>query len=278
MRNVRECGGRFIRVYPRRGWHLDFGGIWRARELVRLLMFRDIQLRYQQTALGIVWVVLQPLLGMVIFATLFGRLAGLPSDGHPYALFVLCALIPWQLFAHALTEASRSVVASERLITKVYFPRAVIPIAATLSSVVDAVVSSSVVAAMMLWYRVGLTTAVLWLPVFAAAALTCAAGTGLWLAALNVRYRDVRYAVPFLTQILFFVTPVVYSSSLIPGRWRPWLALNPMAGVVEGFRWSLLGGSPSLGLFAISAFMAIALLMGGLAYFQRVERDFADVI
>ncbi|MBI3457055.1 MAG: ABC transporter permease [Candidatus Rokubacteria bacterium] len=242
-------------------------------------MWRDIKVRYKQTVLGAAWAILQPFLTMVVFTVFFGRLAGIPSDGLPYPVFAYCALLPWQLFAHALSDASNSVVGNQNLITKVYFPRLVIPLAATLAGLVDFGVAFVVLVGMLLYYGIAPTVAVLSLPLFVLLALATAVAVGLWLSALNVMYRDVRYTIPFLTQFWLFASPVAYPSSLVPVSLRPLLGLNPMAGVVEGFRWALLGVPAGPGaLLAVSVAVVAVILISGLYYFRRVERTFADVV
>lgn len=267
-------------IRPATGWAaLDLRALWERRELVAFLTWRDISVRYKQTALGAAWAILQPLFTMLVFSLFFGRLGGLPSDNRPYPLFTLCGLLPWQLFAYALTQASNSLVANERLVTKVYFPRLILPLASTLSGLVDFGIAFLLLAAMLVFYRVTPTWAVLTLPVFILLAGLAALAVGLWLSALNVQYRDVRYTIPFLTQFWLFATPIAYPSSLIPEPWRALYGLNPMAGVVEGFRWALLGlEQPSVGLLVVSAVMVVLLLVGGLYYFRRMERTFADVV
>lgn len=261
------------------GVSLNLHDLWRYRELILFLTWRDLSVRYKQTALGVAWAILQPLLTMLVFSLFFGRLAGVASDGLPYPLFAYCALLPWQLFAYALTESSQSLIANERLITKIYFPRLIIPLSATLAGLVDFAIAFGMLVALMLFYGVRPTVTILALPLFVGLALMTALGVGLWLSALNVRYRDVRYTLPFLTQFWFFLTPIAYPSSLVPPAWRALYGLNPMAGVVEGFRWSLLGaGTASWALVGVSALMALGLLWSGLVYFRRMERTFADTL
>lgn len=269
-----------IHIRPSGGWRaLDLAEFWRYRGLLLFLTLRDIQLRYKQTALGLAWAVLQPLATMAVFTIFFGKLAKLPSDDRPYALFVLAALVPWQLFAYALTQSGNSLVAEQRLITKVYFPRLIIPVASVLSGLVDFFVTLLLLVGMSAWYGVPFTAAMLTVPLWAAFALVTALAFGLWLAALNVQYRDVRYTIPFLLQFWMFVTPVAYPSSLVPEAYRAWYGLNPMAGVVEGFRWALLGTeAPIWSLIGVSALVVAGLLTGGLFYFRRLEKTFADVI
>lgn len=258
---------------------LNIAEIWHYRELLFFLVWRDIKVRYKQTALGVAWAVLQPLFTMLVFTLFFGRLAKISSNGLPYPLFSYAALLPWQLFAFALTESSNSIVVNERLITKVYFPRLVIPLAAVLAGLVDFAIAFVLLIGLMIWYRVTPTLAILTLPLFIIFALVTALSAGLWLSALNVQYRDVRYTLTFIVQLWLFASPVAYSSTLVPPRWRPLYGLNPMAGVIEGFRWALLGKSPAPGpMLAVSVFVVIIFLFGGLRYFRRMERTFADVV
>jgi lipopolysaccharide transport system permease protein len=273
-------------IRPSRGWRaVDLRELWQYRELLAFLTLRDIKLRYKQTALGVAWAVIQPLFTMVVFTLFFGKLGKLPSDGKPYALFVLAALLPWQLFAYALTQSSNSLVAEQRLITKVYFPRLIVPVASVLSGLVDFVVALVLMVALALigpllgWAPVVPTWRALALPAFVLFAVLTALAAGLWLSTLNVQYRDVRYTIPFLTQLWMFLTPVAYPASLVPPRYRLLYGLNPMSGVVEGFRWALLAtDAPDWGLMAVSAGVVFALLAGGVLYFRRMERTFADVV
>jgi lipopolysaccharide transport system permease protein len=269
-----------LRIEPSRGWvSLRLGELWEYRELLYFLVWRDIKVRYKQTALGAAWAILQPVLTMMVFSVFFGRLAKVPSDGIPYPVFVYAALIPWQLFSYALSESANSLVSSQNLIQKVYFPRLVIPIAGVLAGLVDFAIAFVVLLGMMAYYGIHPTAAILVLPAFIVFAIAAALGVGLWLSALNVRFRDVRYTIPFLTQFWMFATPVAYPSSLVPEKWRALYGLNPMAGVVEGFRWALLGKSTSPGpLLWVSVAAVILLLIGGLAYFRRMEKTFADIV
>jgi lipopolysaccharide transport system permease protein len=281
-----EMPTQVTRIRPSRGWRaLDLREVWHYRELLWFLTLRDIQLRYKQTVLGVAWAVLQPLFTMAVFTIFLGKLGKMPSDGKPYALFVLAALLPWQLFAHALTLSSNSVVAEQRLITKVYFPRLIIPFASVLSGLVDFLVALGLMVAMMAvgpalgWFTVKPTAAVLTIPLFTVFAVLTALAIGLWLSALNAHYRDVRYTIPFLTQFWMFLTPVAYAASLVPAGFRLLYGLNPMVGVVEGFRWALLDTlAPDWGTMAVSAGVVVTLLVGGLFYFRRMERSFADVV
>jgi lipopolysaccharide transport system permease protein len=267
-------------IEPLQGYvSFQLGELWEYRELLFFLIWRDVKVRYKQTLLGGAWAILQPLLTMIVFSVIFGYLAGLPSDGAPYPIFTYTALLPWQLFAHALTQSSNSLVMNRQLITKVYFPRLVIPIAAVLAGLVDFGIGFIVLLGMMFYYGMMPTLASLAIPLFLFQTVATALAAGLWLAALNVRYRDVQYTLPFLTQFWLFITPVAYSTSLVPERWRVFLGLNPMTGVVEGFRWALLGKSDDVGVLVfVSAVMVVGLLLGGLVYFRRMEGEFADVV
>lgn len=267
-------------IRPSRGWvSLKLAELWKYRELLYFLTWRDIKVRYKQTVIGAAWAIIQPFFAMVVFSIFFGQLAKIPSDGIPYPIFTYCALLPWQLFAHALNESSNSLVANQGLITKVYFPRLVIPVAPVLAGLVDFCIAFLVLIGMMLYYGIMPTFAIFTIPLFLILAVATALSVGLWLSALNVEYRDVRYTIPFLTQFWLFATPVAYPSSLVPESWRALYGLNPMAGVVEGFRWALLGKADGPGaLLTVSVFVVIILLIGGLYYFQRMERTFADVV
>jgi lipopolysaccharide transport system permease protein len=267
-------------IRPSQGWaSLRLGEIWNYRELLYFLIWRDIKVRYKQTVLGAAWAIIQPVFAMAVFSVFLGRLAKVPSDGLPYPIFTYCALLPWQLFAYAMAESGNSLVASQNLITKVYFPRLVIPIAAVLAGMMDFAIAFVVLLGMMIYYGITPTVAIWSLPLFLLLAIATALAIGLWLSALNVTYRDVRYTIPFLTQIWLFATPVAYPSSLLPEKWRALYGLNPLAGVVEGFRWALLGKAEGPGpLLAVSVVMVLVLLVGGLYYFRRMEKTFADVV
>jgi lipopolysaccharide transport system permease protein len=258
---------------------LHLGDIWNYRELLYFLVWRDVKVRYKQTVIGAAWAVLQPLMAMFVFTLIFGRLAKLPSDGIPYPLFVYTALLPWQLFAFALTESSNSLVNNQHLIRKVYFPRLIIPISSVLVGLVDFAISLVVLAGMMAFYGVmPARTALMFIP-FLLLAVTTALGIGLWLSALNIQYRDVKYVVPFLAQLWMFATPVVYSSNSVPAKWRVLFGLNPMTSVVEGFRWALLGTrSGSSPMMIISIAVVLLVLFSGIVYFRRMERSFADMV
>lgn len=253
--------------------------LWNYRELLYFLIWRDVKVRYKQTALGAAWAILQPFLTMVAFSIFLGRLAGVPSEGVPYPIFTFTALLPWQLFAQAFIHSGNSLVSNQHLITKVYFPRLVIPVAAVLGGLVDFAIAFVVLLGMLFYFGIMPTLAILTVPLFLLLALATALAVGLWLSALNVEYRDVRHLTPFLVQFWLFVTPVAYPSSLIPKEWQFWYSLNPMVGVVDGFRWALLGKTEWLGTSAlVSTFVVVLLLIGGLAYFRRMERTFADVV
>lgn len=262
------------------GWApLNLRELWEYRELLYFLTLRDIKVRYKQTALGVAWAVIQPVLTMLVFSLFFGRLAKVPSDGLPYPAFSFAGLVPWTFFSYGLSQAANSVVGNQQLVTKVYFPRLVIPGATILSGIVDFALSLVVLLALMLYYGVPLTLHALWVGPLMLLALITSLGVGLWLAALNVAYRDVRYTLPFLTQFWLFITPIAYPSSLLTEPWRTVYGLNPMAGVVEGFRWALLGADTAPGpMIAASSVVALLILLGGAFYFRRMERVFADII
>jgi lipopolysaccharide transport system permease protein len=273
---------------PSRGWSaLNLADIWNYRELVYFLIWRDIKVRYKQTLLGAAWAIIQPFFTMVVFTIFFGRLAGVPSDGVPYPIFSYTGLLPWGLFTKALTDAGRAMVANRAMITKIYFPRLVIPLASVLSGLVDFAIAFLVLIGMIFYYNnvpgeydsISISPTILTLPLFILLALVTALGVGLWLSALNVRYRDINYILPFLTQFWLFITPVAYPASMIPEGWRWLYALNPMTGVVEGFRWALLGtgSGPDL-MLAVSTTISILALISGLFYFRRMERTFADMV
>lgn len=258
---------------------IDLRELWRYRELLRTLVWRELKVRYKQTVIGVAWAVVQPAFSMVLFALVFGRLAQLPSDGVPYALFSYVALVPWQFFARALSEASMSLINQDRLVTKVYFPRMLVPAAVVLSGVADMAVAFLLALGLMVFYKHPPGAAFALLPVFVLLAVVAALGISLWLSALNVEFRDVRYILPFLTQLWLYGTPIVYAVSLIPPRWRLFASLNPMCGVVEGFRWTVLGTpAPSTQMLAVSTAVSLVLLVTGAEYFRHVERTMADRI
>jgi lipopolysaccharide transport system permease protein len=269
-----------VLIRPISGWvPINLRDLWEYRELLYFLTWRDIKVRYKQTALGMAWVVLQPLLLMLVFTMFFGRLVELPSDGIPYPLFTYTALLPWQLFSRALNEGSMSLIAHERVITKTYFPRILLPASAVLASLIDFGIAFLVLIGFILFYGVHPGLAIFTLPVFVLLVVMTAFGVSLWLAAFNVLYRDVRYVLPFLTQLWMFATPIIYPVSVVPDSWRLLYSLNPMVGVVEGFRWALLGNTSGMdAMFGLSALVVAGVLAGGILYFQSVQQTFADVI
>ncbi len=269
-----------IVIRPSKGWiPLKLHEVWAYRELLYFLVWRDIKVRYKQTALGAAWAIIQPFFSMVVFSLFFGKLAKMPSDGIPYPIFAYAALVPWTFFANGLSQSANSLVDSANLIRKVYFPRLTIPIANVLSGLVDFALAFVVLVGMMLWYGIFPTGRIVWLPLFLLLALVTALAVGLWLSVLNVEYRDVKYTIPFLTQFWMFATPIVYPSSLLPEPWRTLYGINPMVGVVEGFRWALLDTKTAPGpMIAVSAVAALVLLVGGAYYFRRMEKTFADVV
>jgi len=267
-------------IRPPRGWlNLRLRELWHFRELFLFLVWRDVKVRYKQTVLGASWAVLQPTLLMVVFSIFLGRLVNVPSNGVPYPIFAFAALVPWTLFAQSVTGSTLSLVGSANLVSKIYFPRILLPVAATGSFVVDFLIAFAVLIGMMLYYDIVPGTRVLWIPLLALFAVITALAVGIWTAALNARYRDVQYAIPFLVQVWLFVSPVGYPSSLLDGNARLLFGLNPMAGVVEGFRWALLETETAPGsLMIVSALVTIMVFISGVTYFQRVEQTFADVI
>jgi lipopolysaccharide transport system permease protein len=267
-------------IKPSKGWvSLNLRSLWEYRELLYFLTWRDIKVRYKQTVLGAAWAILQPFTTMLIFSLFFGRLVKVPSDGIPYPLFAFAALVPWTFFANGLNQSSNSLVASANLLKKVYFPRLAIPIATVLAGVVDFFLAFTVLLFVMAYYRVVPTINIVWTPLLLLLAFTTSLGVGLWMSALNVKYRDVRYVVPFLVQIWLFATPVAYPSSLLREPWRTIYGFNPMVGVVEGFRWALLGANTAPGLMVLaSAVAAVLILVTGAFYFRHMEKIFADVV
>jgi len=267
-------------IEPEKGWvSIRFGELWDYRELLFFLSWRDISVRYKQTVLGAAWAIIQPFFSMIVFSLFFGRLAQIPSDGVPYPVFSYAAMLPWLYFSTAMTASSNSLVGSSNLLSKVYFPRLVIPLASVLPPAVDFAIAFMVLVGMMFYYGISLTWNLLWLPAFLLLALVTALGVGLWLSAMNVQYRDIRYAVPFLVQFWMFISPVAYPSSMVPEQWRILYGINPMVGVIEGFRWAMLGTDTELGLeTGISVIVAVIILISGIYYFRRMERTFADVV
>ncbi len=265
---------------PSTGWAaLNLRDLWLYRELIFFMTWRDLKVRYKQTLLGASWAILQPFLTMIVFSIFFGNLAKVPSDGVPYPIFTYTALIPWTLFSKALQDASRSLVANSHMITKVYFPRMILPLSSVIAGVVDFLIAFVVLLGMMMFFHI-IPTAKVWvLPLFLLLALITAIGVGLWLSALNVLFRDINYILPFLTQFWMYLTPIAYPSSMIPSKWWIIYALNPMVGVVEGFRWALLGTGQPPGVMAmVSSIVAVLLLVSGMFFFRRMERLFADMV
>ena len=269
-----------VRIEPPSGWlELRLREVWMYRELLYFFVWRDLKVRYKQTAIGVAWVVLQPLMSMGVFTLFFGRLAKLPSDGLPYPVFYFAALAPWTYFSTALTTATNVVVENQRVITKVYFPRLILPLSSVLSGLVDFTIAFVVLVAIVLGYGLRPGVNALWLPFLVLLALATALGVGLWLSALNALYRDVKYVTPFLVQFWMLASPVAYPSSLVPAKWRWLYGLNPMAGVIEGFRWALTGhGQAPQALLLASATAVLVLLVGGALFFQRMEGTVADLV
>ena len=275
-------------IKPARGWSsLNLIDLWRYRELIYFLIWRDVKVRYKQTALGVLWAIIQPVMTMIVFSFFFGKMAKVPTGGIPYPIFSYTGLLPWGLFTKALSDAGRSLIQNRSMITKVYFPRLVIPLASVLSGLVDFGISFLVLLGIMLYYNfapnsgyhIYLSWRWLTLPLFILLAIVTSLGVGLWLSALNVIYRDVNYIIPFLTQFWLFVTPVAYSAQMFSEKWQFLISLNPMTGVVEGFRWALLGTDYGFGSWALlSVMISIIMMITGLYYFRRMERTFADEI
>jgi lipopolysaccharide transport system permease protein len=268
-------------IRPSKGWvGLRLGDLWAYRELIYFLTWRDIKVRYKQSVLGILWAILKPFMAMVVFTIFFGNFAKIPSDGIPYPIFSYTATLPWELFAASLSVASRSMVSNSNMISKIYFPRMIVPLASVMSSVVDFLIGFTILIGMMIYYKFTPTIAILWLPLLILLALITALGVGFWSSALMVRYRDVGYIMPFVSNLWMYLTPVVYSSSMIPEKWRLLYSLNPMTGVVEGFRYALLGTarSGSVMMILVSSVIAILILITGMFYFRRMEKKFADMI
>jgi lipopolysaccharide transport system permease protein len=263
----------------RKLFDLDLGAIWQYRELLYFLAWREVKVRYKQTVIGVAWAILQPLMTMFIFTLIFGTFVKIPSDGIPYPLFAYAGLLPWTYFSEATVRSSGSLVSDANLLRKVYFPRLIIPLAAAITPAVDLALAFLVMLGLMVWYGVTPTANALFLPLFLALAFAIALAVGLWLSALNVKYRDIRHTVPFVVQVWMYATPIVYPISMVPENWRFVLALNPMAGIIEGFRWGLLGKeSPDFSVMTASTLVVIALLFSGWVFFRRMERIFADVV
>jgi lipopolysaccharide transport system permease protein len=275
-----QSATKVLRIEATHGWtSLQLGELWRYRELAYFLTWRDVKVRYKQTLLGAAWAILQPLLTMLVFSLFFGRLAKVPSDGKAYPVFCLTGLVPWTFFALALTQSSNSLVGSANLITRVYFPRLAVPIASVMAGVIDFLVAFLFLLVMVIYYGVTPTWNIVFLPLFFLLAVGTALGAGLWLSAMNVQFRDIRYIVPFLSQFWMIATPVAYPSSLLSEPWRTLFAINPMVGVVEGFRWALLGTNTAPGpMVAVSSLVSACLLISGMCYFRHMERTFADVV
>lgn len=279
-RFFRTATNSVVTLRPSRGWvSLNLSELWEYRELFLFLTWREVSVRYKQTVLGVAWAIIQPVMSMVVFTVFFGGLAKMPSDGVPYPIFTFAALVPWMLFSNGLTQSANSLVGNANLIRKVYFPRLVAPVATVLSGLVDFILAFIVLLGMMVYYGLFPTINIAWLPVLVLLALITSLGIGLWFSALNVEYRDVRHAVPFLTQLWLFATPIAYPSSLLLEPWRTLYGINPMVGVVEGFRWALLGTDTAGGpMIAVSTVIAVVIFVGGAFYFRRMEKTFADVV
>jgi lipopolysaccharide transport system permease protein len=269
-----------LRIEPSRGFcKLDLAAVWEFRELLYFLVWRDVKVRYKQTVIGAAWVILQPSMTMVVFTVIFGHLAKMPSDGLPYSIFTYTALLPWSYFSQAIVRSGASLVGDSNLVKRVYFPRLVIPLASVVSPLVDFFVSFVLLIAMMAWFGIAPGWGVLALPLFLLLAFMTALAVGLWFSPLNAKYRDVGHTIPFLIQFWMYASPVAYAVSLVPEEWRLIYSLNPMVGVIEGFRWALLGTEGAdFGVMAISAVVVVALLLGGLVFFKRMERTFADIV
>jgi lipopolysaccharide transport system permease protein len=269
-----------IIIQPGMGARHYWRDLWRYRELFFFLAWRDVLVRYKQTLIGIAWSVLRPLVTMMVFTVVFGKLAGLPSNGVPYPVMVFAAMLPWQFFANALSESSNSLIDNANLLTKVYFPRLIVPASTVIVSLVDFLISSAILCGILVWYRFLPDQRVLMLPLFLLMAFLAAFGAGLWLSALNVKYRDFRYVVPFLVQFGLYISPVGFPSAIVPEKWRLLYSLNPMVGVIDGFRWALLGDAFPMNWpgFFLSAFLVVLLFASGICFFRRVERSFADVV
>jgi lipopolysaccharide transport system permease protein len=280
---MNSAAAEYIKVIePSKGWlSLNLRDVWRYRELLGLLVWRDTVVRYKQSVVGIGWALVRPIVSMVVFSIIFGRLARLPSDGIPYPIFTFVALLPWNYFAGCLSGASDSLVSGAHIMNKVYFPRLILPLSKLFSGLVDFGISFIVLIGMMIWYSddITVTWGVLWLPLFLFFAMLTALAFGLWLTSFAVKYRDVSLLLPFIVQIWMYITPVAYSASLVPDQWRKFYALNPMAGVIDGFRWALTGrAQPDWTALAISAAVTLVILISGLYYFRQTERTFVDIV
>jgi len=277
---MRESAAQVTVIEPKRGWvPIDLREVWDYRELLYFLTKRDIKVRYKQTILGGLWAVIQPAFTMIVFTLFFGRLAKVPSDGLPYPIFVYAGLLPWTYFANAVSASGNSLVGNANLITKVYFPRLMVPASAALAGLLDFFIALFVLGALMIYYQFVPGMGLLLFPFLVALTFLCAVGVGLWLSALNVQYRDIRYAIPFLIQIWMFLSPVIYPVSLVSEKYQWLLALNPMGGLIHAYRASLLGHQPvDWPLLGLSALIIVALFLGGLYYFRRMEKVFADIV
>jgi lipopolysaccharide transport system permease protein len=280
IKNDDSGASSILKIEASKGWvSLRLSELWTYRELLYFLVWRDVKVRYKQSALGATWAIIQPFLTMIVFSLFFGKLAKVPSDNIPYPIFSFSALVPWTLFANGLSQASNSLVNSSNLIKKVYFPRLTMPIASVLGGIVDFILSFAVLVGMVFYYGMTPTANVIWLPLFLLLAFATSLGVSFWLSAVYVRFRDVRHVIPFLTQIWMFATPIAYPSSLLNEPWRTVYGINPMTGVVEGFRWALLGTQTAPGpMIIVSSLVALALLISGAFYFRRMEKTFADVV
>jgi len=267
-------------IEPGKGIKQYWADLWRYRELFYFLAWRDILVRYKQTVIGVAWSVIRPVLTMAVFSVIFGRLAKFPSEGVPYPVLVFAAMLPWQLFSNSLTESSNSLIASRNMITKIYFPRLIVPTSSVIVCLVDFLISLAILGVLMIWYHFVPGWRIFLLPFFLFLALTTAMGVGFWISALNVKYRDFRYIIPFVVQFGLYISPVGFSSSVVPEKWRLLYSINPMVGVIDGFRWSIIGGNSQIylpGLF-LSVGLTLVIFLLGLSYFRKTERTFADVI
>jgi lipopolysaccharide transport system permease protein len=267
-------------IEPGKGIKQYWRDIWRYRGLFYFLAWRDILVRYKQTVIGIAWSVIRPLLTMIVFTVIFGRLAKLPSEGVPYPILVFAAMLPWQLFSNSLSESSNSLISGRNMITKIYFPRLIVPTSSVIVCLVDFLISLAILGVLMIWYHFVPGWRILLLPFFLFFALTTAVGAGLWISALNVKYRDFRYIIPFIVQFGLYISPVGFSSAVVPEKWRLLYSINPMVGVIDGFRWSIIGGNSQIYLpgFFLSVGLTLVIFLLGLSYFRKTERTFADVI
>lgn len=268
-------------IKPVKGWApLNLKDLWIYRELIYFLTWRDLKVRYKQSVLGVLWAILKPFMNMVVFSIFFGTLAKVPSDGIPYPIFAYVALLPWGFFESALLVSARSMLQSGGMVSKIYFPRIIVPLSSVFANLVDFLIAFVILIGMMIYYQIAPTINVLWLPLFLLLAMVTAIGVGLWFSALLVMYRDINYLLPFITQLWMFISPVVYSSSMVPEKWQWLYSINPMSGVVYGFRWALLGAPESISLVSIgiSSVIALIVFISGLFFFRRMERVFADMI